>query len=481
MSLGTTFRPIVPAALDGAATDRFVAVLCKVIIVWVAFGLFGDQLLHAYVLGNEQLTDSGDAYSEANDVRAGEAYADKGLTSNVGLPEISYGTKFESQGGKHDNLMCESTDKCVYLHYPPGPELAVGVMTKVFGKGHLFDYRFVPLVLSLSTLLLLGAALFKAIGPLGAAAVIWLLARVPMTSNMMHVFTTHSWSQAFFLLELSVLLYTFSQPTTRRWHLWAVGMAAFLEGWTAFDYVFLVALSPVAVFLAFKDIRNSVSRRRLLLVLAVVSGAYGLAIVMHFLQVAAFLGSVKGAFWNFAAAAKNRSLGPTWVNPPFGGGPGMILHYWAWLLPDKKFYDGSFIGLVATTIAVLWPKSISVSLGRLGCLRWQSGWSQLASFIVAVSMACGWLVTMQQHAGIHSHFVPRLFESVVVFAYVLVARSFSFKRSSELPRPADQTIDNDSKRTSLQVSREFGEKEPIPAQSESQGETDHPSSLSHTS
>src|SRR5258706_14396276 len=325
-----------PTVLEQTLGGRLFPAVCKLVIVWVVFSLFGEQLSRAFALGNDLLTDSGDAYSEANDVRAGESYADQGLTSNVGLPEISYGTKFEYQGGKHDNLLCESSIKCVYLHYPPGPELAMGAMTRVFGKGHLFAYRVVPLVVGLLALCALGAALIQSIGPFRAAVVMWLLGKVPMTSNMMHVFTTHSWSQAFFLLEVAALLVALSRPTTRNRHLWAVGLAAFCEGWTAFDYVFLVALSPLAVFLAQKDIRNPESRRRLRSPFVVAAGAYATAILLHFVHVPVFLGGIRHQSSHLSAAAKNRSFGATWVKPPVGGGLGNILYYWTTLLPDKK-------------------------------------------------------------------------------------------------------------------------------------------------
>src|SRR5262249_24878807 len=153
----------------------------------------------------------------------------------------------------------------------------------------------------------LGAALFRAIGPLRAAVVMWLLGNVPMTSNMMHVVALHEYAVAFFLLEMAVLILAVSAPVMRTWHLVALGVTAFLEGWTAFDYVFLVSLAPLCVFLAFKDVGNPVSRNRLLKLVAVASGAYALAVIMHFIQVAVFLGGVGAAFSNFAAAAKNRS------------------------------------------------------------------------------------------------------------------------------------------------------------------------------
>ena len=424
---------------ESRPSRELVTVVATAIIVWVVFNLFGQQVLRAYALGNDQLTDTGDSYSEANDIRAGEGYAAMGLTSNAGLPDANYGNRFEHVGGKHDTLLCESPERCIYLHYPPLPELVLGVATKWFGVGRLFVYRLFPITLGLIALSALGAALFKAIGPVRAAVVMWLFGNVPMTSNMMHVVALHEYAVAFFLLEMAVLLVAVSAPVLRTWHLVALGVAAFLEGWTAFDYVFLVSLAPLCVFLAFKDIGNPVSRNRLLKLIAVASGAYALALLMHFVQVAVFLGGVREAFSNFAAAGKNRSVGPSWVVPPISGGLGLVLYYWVNLLPGKMFYDGNFVALLAVVVTLMWPKKASASLGRLGRVSWTSSWQRLASFLLMLALACGWIVTMQQHSSIHGHFLPRLFTSVVLWAYVLVAWSVSFEPAGERAQitPAD--------------------------------------------
>jgi hypothetical protein len=414
-----------PVSWRSPSPRSLVATFCTAIIVWVAFSVFGQQVSKAYVLNNE-LTDTGDNYSEANDMRAAEGYAVMGLTSNVGLPDASFGSSYEGLGGKHDPLLCPR-QPCVYLHYPPGPELALGVMARLFGLKRLFVFRLFPITLGLASLLALGAALFKAVGPVRAAAVMWLIGGVPMTSNMMHVIALHEYALAFFTFELALLIYTFTQPVTRRWHLVAIGMAAFCEGWTAFDYVFLVSLGPLAVFLAFKDLRNPVSRRRLMLIILSAGGAYALANVLHFLQVAAYLGSVREALWNFAAAGKNRTQGPTWVHPPISGWLGLLFYYWVNLLPKKEFYDGNFVALLAVVISLLWPKRSSVTLGRWGSLVWRSSWSKLASFLLMLGLCSGWIVVMQQHASIHGHFLPRLYTSGILWAYVLLAHSLSFE------------------------------------------------------
>jgi hypothetical protein len=303
-------------------------------------------------------------------------------------------------------------------------------MTILFGRGRLFIYRLLPITLGLCSLLALGFSLYRAIGPPRAAAVMWLIGGVPMTSNMMHVVALHEYALALFFFELAILLRIFSEGVTRRWHLVTLALVAFLEGWTAFDYVFFVTFAPLAVFLAFKDSRNPVSRRRLVIATLTAGGAFALALLLHFVQVAVFLGGLREAFLNFTAAAKNRSTGATWVHPPIRGALGIILYYWVNLLPQKLFYDGNFVALLAVVLALLWPKRASLVIGDKGTVVFSSTWSRAASFVIMLALGCGWLVVMQQHSSIHGHFLPRLFTSVILWAYVLVTHLFSFERSN---------------------------------------------------
>jgi hypothetical protein len=157
----------------------------------------------------------------------------------------------------------------------------------------------------------------------------------------------------------------------------------------------------------------------------VAAGAYALAILLHFVQVAVFLGGLREALNNFTAAARNRSIGASWVLPPIHGGLGLILYYWVNLLPGKMFYDGNFIAFLAVVFALLWPKRASLRVGRLGTIHWLSTSSKIASFATMLALGCGWIVVMQQHSSIHGHFLPRLFAGAILWGYVLVVNSVS--------------------------------------------------------
>ena len=69
---------------------------------------------------------------------------------------------------------------------------------------------------------------------------LWLIQHFPNVTDLYHRFPE----------AVAALVFAATAPSTRRRHYLAVGAAAFLEGWTAFDYVFLVTLAPVVVFFA---------------------------------------------------------------------------------------------------------------------------------------------------------------------------------------------------------------------------------------
>src|SRR5262249_49497194 len=162
----------------------------------------------------------------------------------VGLGEMSYGNAFDNQGGKRDTLLCGDPlpEKCVYLHYPPLPEILIDVSTIIFGKGRVFAYRLIPLFLKLFSLGALGFRLYRAIGPVRSAIVMWLLGAVPMTSNMMHVFAVHAYVTAFYFLQVAALLVAVSRPVPLRRDVVFVRLATFLQKCTAFDYILHVVL-----------------------------------------------------------------------------------------------------------------------------------------------------------------------------------------------------------------------------------------------
>src|SRR5512140_3783232 len=65
------------------------AVVALTIVVWAVVYFTAGQIGYAIAKGTA-LTDFFDAYSEANGIRAGEGYADRGFRFNYGLPDVSY-------------------------------------------------------------------------------------------------------------------------------------------------------------------------------------------------------------------------------------------------------------------------------------------------------------------------------------------------------------------------------------------------------
>jgi hypothetical protein len=249
------------AALDWAAT------LGCIIALWIVVAAFSQQLAYAYSR-QDQLTEMFDAYSEAGGIRAGDSYAEEGFGKYLGLPNIAYGSSFANVGGKHDKLLCStSSEECIYLHYPPGPDLIIGVATKLFGKGKVSSYRLFPLTFGLACLLSLAFAMARTIGWVRAAFVLAVLRATPMAFNAFHYLHYISYQTSLLYANVGTLLLLFAaksrsegayRPTKL---LVAHAVVNFLAGCVSFEYAPQTLLLPVAVWFLFQR-RDAASSRR---------------------------------------------------------------------------------------------------------------------------------------------------------------------------------------------------------------------------
>lgn len=390
------------------------------IIVCVVITMFGRELGYAWARGGS-LSEIADQYGEANDIRAGEAFADNGFSHRKGLPEISYGNAFENQGGKHDLELCQQPRDCVYLHNPPGSAYAVGLMTKIVGKGQVFLYRLLPLTIGLLAFSFFAYALVSTIGPRHAAAVYLMILIVPMFENMMHGLCYHGYALSFCLAELGVLLLALLKTgaVLKRGHLVALGLLGFATGWFCYEYVFVVALSAVPVWLLREDWREPEARRAALKCVLACAGGFALAHVLHIAQVAAYLGGLQEALADLAKAGRKRTAGATWMKFPVGGMVGLFFYYWFDLLPKPTYLNFSFagfVGLVTSALSIRRPV-------EWANLAWRPRGHYIAAIFASILIASGWMMIMQQHAGIHGHFLPRLYFLAIIVSMLTISRS----------------------------------------------------------
>jgi hypothetical protein len=400
--------------------------LSMALVVGMCLSLFATQFAYAWHRA-DNLTENADAYSEANEVRAAQGFAERGFSYHAGLPTIGYGHMFDAQGGKFDPALCpQSPDDCVYLHYPPGAAWIAGLVTKIEGRpGALFAMRMPPLLLWLACLLYFAFSVARSIGAMRAAFVLWFLYQLPMFSAMMHGIEYHSYTVSLCLVQIGVLLRETVGPKPARARskgaIVALAILGFLQGWMSFEYGAMGLLLVPAVLLLRKRLDRDWARRGAMLALAY-GFAFALANVLHFAQVVSYLGGVHEALTDFSERAKFRVGGATWVKLPIAGRFGLLVYYWFDLLPRPEYYNGSFVGATVTGLWLVARQTRTLSIGRLR-LSLQGSARVLGAVLCALLASISWLLLFPQHGGIHSHFIPRHHLFFIIVALVAASRA----------------------------------------------------------
>ena len=392
--------------------------LASVVVTWAVLWFSFGQIGYAIIRGNK-LTELFDSYSEANGIRAGEGYADHGLTYNKGLPDVSYGNAFETVGGKHDKNLCPNLP-CVYLHYPPGPDLVIGAMTQMCGKGEIACLRTAPLVVGILSLVFFAWAVARTMGIVRCAFVMGTFYFSPMITNAMHYLHYHSYVTSFLLVHTGLLLFAFVKPAKNQ-SLVLAGIfgVGFVQGCCSFDYSFHVALLAVPIWLLAASPKEA-SRTFVYCTLAAVVG-YALANVLHFYQVKLYLGSWSAMYQDFAARASLRAGGEVEAGVAIQGPVRVLLTYWTLLLPQAHFLGFNFTAVCGAAFAALLAKwevkceNATIAWRPLPAFKW----AFLAGFIIPTL----WLLMMRQHAAVHGHFLPRNFVVTCVIGAVVLAAS----------------------------------------------------------
>jgi hypothetical protein len=393
-------------------------------LVWAVAGMFTQQCIKAYSLGND-LSDIADAYSEANVIKAAENYAVNGFLSNKGLAELSYGTQFDNRGGKYDKEICATPVHCVYTHYPPGAELLTGLLTKIFGVGRVLLFRAVPLSVGLFGLVFLAWALTRTIGLVRAAFVLAAFSTVPMATNMMHGLHQQGYQMSLMYVQFGLGMLVFREGLTRR-RIVAMAFLGFIQGCVSFDWFFLTSLCTVPAWLMTPDWRTKPRMRQAAALVLAAGGGFAFAHFLHFLQVSWYLGGLKEALADLGHAAKHRSGDDAWPTLPVPGRFGVILYYWFGLLQEKKYLDFSFLTFVAGTLALVFPKPrFEVPLAGKKLARVVTSSSSIA-FLSAIVVCSLWIVIMRAHAQVHGHFIPRHYCLTILVGLVLIARTLGW-------------------------------------------------------
>jgi len=281
------------------------------------------QILYLDWMGNG-LGKYSDGFSEANALRAAQAYLQDGLTSHHGLPRQLYGNKFPNDGVAIDHLDADGKIKLqfrqgfppgqadpnnwVYTHYPPGPDYLDAMMGRFVGLQQIWVLRLFPLGLSLMASAVLFLTLARIFGADRAVVIAVACVILPMFNTHMPGLHYQGYSFALLLCQLSLLVWgLWGETKMRAWHLAVFFAFGFLQGWLSFDQFFVVCLAGWPLWLLRRTEPDAPSIRWLLLTIALPAIGFTLAHALHFLEVADELGGLNIALAEYRRTAGERS------------------------------------------------------------------------------------------------------------------------------------------------------------------------------
>jgi hypothetical protein len=387
-------------------------------VLALAMGLRQWQIARSL---NDGLSPIANAFSESNSIRAGEGYALRGFTYAWGLPDIIYGARFPDRGDKL--RVAPGKIEAIYTHYPPGADWLAGLATMLFGPGEISRFRSIPILIGTAGLLVFAGGLLRFFHthPWKAACAFAVTLLFPMTTNMMHGLHHHGYTTTLYLAQLAVLLAIVADGfKLSRWQTSALAVLGFLQGWLSFDNFPLVAFSSIPFSIAWWHRRAAETgwREHAAMLLLPTTG-YALAHGLHFLQVAAYFGSLKAAYHDLAGAAAYRSG----QGEPALGGLGTFELFWRYLVqyvPRRRFFGTPLLENLAIFILLvawsrLWLQRRPPRRFMLD-LRWQA----IPAAAAAVMVGAFWIFVMTQHARHHGNYIPRNFLLAYLLPFLVV-------------------------------------------------------------
>jgi hypothetical protein len=440
--------------------------IARRMLIWTFVFLVLVQIAYLGWIGNglSQFTDS---FSEANVIRAVDAYLHDGITSHHGLARSIYGSKFPGVGFVISRIdargqvpaefrqgfpaSAAAPDEWVYTHYPPGPEFVCWFLVSLFGNEHLWVLRLFPLCLCLLATAVFFKTLARAFGTDRAALVAIACVLLPMFNTYMPGLHLEGYSWAFFLLQMSLLMRTYWLcVAVPRWCWAAFFLLGFLQGWLSFDQFFVIGLVAWPLWLLRRSEGATLSRTHLALPVFLAFAGFGLAHSLHFLQVAGELGGLSAALAEFRNTAVER------VNQAGAVVPQMLQrHMFAFLQADSarvSYLRSLILGLYQYVRDFLRPQAaqffplfpLAVVLGvlvalfrrievNLPCsdksrplklsLSWPNNRRVSWTLFTALFISVVWLLVMPAHSVGNHHITVRHFFVFYFFLVLILVRS----------------------------------------------------------
>ena len=413
-----------------------------------------------------------DGFSEANAIRAAEAYLKDGIASYHGLPRQAFGKRFPNEGFRSVILESDGSiradmrralppsyadaDKWVYTHYPEGPDVLLALMGRVAGLDHPRLLRLLPLGLCLAATAFFFFTLAQAFGTDRAALIAAACVVLPMFNTYMPGLHFQGYSFALFLLQISLLIrHYWLQAKTPIWSCPVLFLLGFLQGWLSFDVFFIVALIAVPLWLARMAEGRAPSKSSLVFAVLFPSAGFALAHSLHLLQVSGEVGGLAAAIAEFRTTAVERAGDSGGVVPAMLQRP--IFQSWlsdtghfAYLRsltlasyqyirdflcpPNLQFFPFLLIAFIVG-LPVILARSVRLPLPKITksqpvgvALSWPEPGSFLPTLIAAFLVSSLWLFVMPAHSIGNHHITVRHFFVFYFFLVLVIAKSVRFQR-----------------------------------------------------
>jgi hypothetical protein len=381
----------------------------------------------ALTIGNHVATD---AFSEANALRAVDAFIKEGVGASYGLPRTGYGLLYPDHGH------ARQPDSYVYTHYPPGPEFLLLLYRRVFGELNVALFRIFNCYIFIVGAIFLSQSLIVRLGIARVCLLTLLMGIIPATLGM--AFGLHYQGIAFslILVQLGVLARVYSGQMRLRSALVALGLLGFLQGWFSFDYFFIVSLVSAPACLLFTLTATPPNLRKFIALTVAACGGFTLAHALHFGQNVLYLGGVWPAIIDISTAARARSHSD--VGMPYFGASIRALRDYVTIHPAREEYLGFMASAVTIGLGVI----ILAPTYQITILstRYRIPWRAKVGVLLAAVVSLSWVAAMPAHAMIHGHFIPRHLTIVSFFVVCALLLIPQRNRDRSEATPVDRQV-----------------------------------------
>ncbi len=376
-----------------------------------------------------------DGYSEANTIRGGTGFIEKGITSMKGLPDTCYKNLFPTEGrlGFVRSKTGDPNSSCAgaaYIHYPPGPEYMAWLGMNLVGKDNYTLLRLLPITLSVIVGIFFIHTMFDLVGG-GTRGLIFGLALLlpPMYTNYLHGLHHQQYAFLMFQIQICLTILYMTKPGWKKWWIIPVfALLGFCQGYMTFDFAFLATLFVIPFYFYFRVDKN-VSFFTLVKIGLASGLGFTIAHLLHFYQVVLYIGTFDQAVKDFLASASHRATNSGDIaNTPHAKydatqiGPLTVAKDFLWRVSGRgKYLAINLINFIWIVVGLRIIKRIEFKKGQV--FHFEVRNSDLMALFASVVISSMWSIAMKQHAHIHGFIARHYYFCYLITCLILVTRT----------------------------------------------------------